>query len=164
MITEHPMYLQCLDIATKAHLGQPDKADAPYIHHPVTVSRFVEVHDHPFLKPLGEALTKEQLLQACCVALLHDVVEDTPVTIDDLRDVHHVPLEICDAVLLLTKDKTMTDLWPYYRALKLNPLSRIVKLADLIHNSDLSRLPAITPSDLERTEAYRNYIAYLRQD
>lgn len=106
-------------LAYRAHNGQVDKAGVPYIFHPIH---------------LAEQMTTE----ACvCVALLHDVVEDSDVTIEDIAALF--PAEVTDAVRLLTHDENVPYL-DYVRALRANPLARTVKLADLAHNSDESRL------------------------
>lgn len=128
-------------IATRAHTGQLDRAGRPYIEHPTHVAANVE----------GDL--------AKATAWLHDVVEDTDTTLDDLR-----AAGICDevvaAVAMLTHDKRIPYL-EYVASLKDNPLARAVKLADLRHNSDLSRLPEITEKDRARAEKYARAIAIL---
>lgn len=110
---------RAMRLAYRAHNGQVDKAGVPYIFHPIH---------------LAEQMTTE----ACvCVALLHDVVEDSDVTIEDIAALF--PAEVTDAVRLLTHDENVPYL-DYVRALRANPLARTVKLADLAHNSDESRL------------------------
>lgn len=111
-------------IAAAAHKGQVDKAGKPYIEHPAHVAASVQ----------GDV--------AKAVAWLHDVVEDTPLTFADLRERGVAP-EVIEALKLLTHDESVPYL-EYVRSLKPNPLARAVKLADLRHNSDLSRLPCIT--------------------
>ena len=106
-------------LAYRAHAGQEDKAEVPYIFHPYH---------------LAEQMTTEA---AVCVALLHDVVEDSDVTIEDIAALF--PAEVTEAVQLLTHDERVPYL-DYIRALRTNPLARTVKLADLAHNSDESRL------------------------
>ncbi len=110
---------RAMRLAYRAHDGQVDKAGVPYIFHPIH---------------LAEQMTTE----ACvCVALLHDVVEDSDVTIEDIAA--FFPAEVTEAVRLLTHDENVPYL-DYIRALRANPLARTVKLADLAHNSDESRL------------------------
>ncbi len=128
-------------IARKAHEGQTDKAGAPYIGHPAHVASQVE----------GDA--------AKAVAWLHDVVEDTPLTFDDLRTAG-IDNDVIAALRLLTHDKRVPYL-DYVANLKRNELARAVKLADLAHNSDLGRLPEVTQADRERAEKYRRAIALL---
>lgn len=110
---------RAMRLAYRAHDGQVDKAGVPYIFHPIH---------------LAEQMTTE----ACvCVALLHDVVEDSDVTIEDIAALF--PAEVTEAVRLLTHEENVSYL-DYIRALRANPLARTVKLADLAHNSDESRL------------------------
>lgn len=110
---------RAMRLAYRAHDGQVDKAGVPYIFHPIH---------------LAEQMTTE----ACvCVALLHDVVEDSDVTIEEIAALF--PAEVTEAVRLLTHDESVPYL-DYIRALRANPLARTVKLADLAHNSDESRL------------------------
>lgn len=113
-----PLTQKAMHIAYLAHHGQFDKSGAPYIFHPIH---------------LAEAMDDEY---SCCVALLHDTVEDTDVTLEDLKQVF--PSEVTDAVALLTHDDSV-DYFDYVRAIKHNPIARKVKLADLAHNSDQSR-------------------------
>ena len=109
---------KALCIAYQAHHAQVDKCGIPYIFHPVH---------------LAEQMDDEI---SCCCALLHDVVEDTAVTMDELARVF--PQEIIDVLILLTH----TDDVPYeqyVRKIKTNPIAVKVKLADIDHNSDQSR-------------------------
>ena len=109
---------KAMQIAYQAHHGQVDYNGIPYIFHPIH---------------LAESMDDEY---SCCVALLHDTVEDTDVTLEDLQK--EFPIEVTDAVALLTHQKG-TDYFEYVRAIKENPIARKVKLADLAHNSDQSR-------------------------
>ena len=128
-------------IAIQAHEGQLDKAGKPYIEHPRTVAGSVE----------GDV--------AKAVAWLHDVVEDTSMTFDGLRDAGIAP-EIINHVRLLTHDKSVPYL-DYIAAIKGDPVAREVKLADLRHNSDLSRLNTITDKDRERLAKYQQAMELL---
>lgn len=128
-------------MAERAHRGQLDKAGRPYIEHPAHVAAHVE----------GDA--------AKAAAWLHDVVEDTGVTFDDLLAAG-ISSEVLEAVRLLTHDPTVPYM-EYVRRIKANQIARAVKLADLEHNSDLSRLPEVTESDLERLEKYQKAMAEL---
>lgn len=129
------------DIATRAHDGQLDRAGKPYIGHPAHVAAHVE----------GD-LTK-------AAAWLHDVIEDTPATFEDLQAAG-ICSEVIDALRLLTHDKSIPYL-DYVANLKANPIARAVKLADLHHNSDLTRLPVVTDKDRARAEKYARAIAIL---
>lgn len=110
---------KAMKIAYNAHHGQTDINGIPYIFHPFHVA---------------EQMTDEI---TACVALLHDVVEDTAVTIEQLEK--DFPSEVTTAVRLLTYDKS-TDYFSYIRKIKENPVAKAVKLADLNHNMDRSRI------------------------
>lgn len=105
--------------AYNAHHGQYDKSGFPYIFHPYH---------------LAEQMNDEI---SVCIALLHDVIEDTCITVQELET--EFPQEVTEAVKLLTYDGK-EDYFDYIRRLKLNPYAKLVKLADLAHNSDQSRL------------------------
>ena len=109
---------KAMNLAYRAHHGQLDKSGAPYIFHPIH---------------LAEQMDDEI---SCCAALLHDVVEDTDVTLDDLAK--EFPPEIVEAVRLLTHDEGV-PLEEYLTAIKANPVALKVKLADNAHNADQSR-------------------------
>ncbi len=130
-------------LAYEAHQGQYDKSGIPYVFHPFH---------------LAEQMDTEEAVTA---ALLHDVAEDTDYTLEDLRSMGF-PDAVTDALALLTHDPSVPYL-EYVERLKSNPIARSVKLADLTHNSDLSRLPAITEKDLERVEKYRKAMNLLKQ-
>lgn len=93
-----------------------------------------------------------------CVALLHDVVEDTDTTLDELAEIF--PQKVIDALRLMTHDPEVPYL-DYVKKIKDNPLARKVKLADLRHNSDLSRLNNATKKDLKRVDKYKEAIQIL---
>lgn len=107
-----------MHIAYNAHHGQLDKSGAPYIFHPIH---------------LAEQMDDEL---SCCAALLHDVVEDTTVTLEDLRK--DFPGEVVEAVRLLTHEKGVPDV-EYLTAIKANPIALKVKLADNAHNGNQTR-------------------------
>ncbi len=132
-------------IARLAHKGQMDRNGEPYIGHPKAVASYVG--------------TKEEKT----VALLHDVVEDTDVTEEELRPIFGK--RITDAVMLLTHEEGVPYL-DYVRNLKDNPLAKTVKLADLKHNMDLSRCKGEVPQDMyERMEKkYKPAYRILTQD
>ena len=138
---EQSMVDLALSIARKAHEGQLDKAGVDYIEHPIYVASLVQ--------------TKEEK----AVALLHDVLEDSPVSAEELLQAG-LPETVVTAVQVLTKKKEQ-DYQTYLETVKTNPLARVVKLADLKHNSDLSRLPSITAEDRERLKKYKKAIDFL---
>ena len=111
---------KALKISFNAHKNQVDKTGVPYIFHPFH---------------LAEQMDDEA---SVCVALLHDVVEDTNYTFNDLEK-EGFTKEIIDAIKLLTHDPNVPYL-DYVNIIKENSIARKVKLADLKHNSDLSRL------------------------
>lgn len=129
-----PMTNAAMRLAYRAHHGQVDKSGIPYIFHPIH---------------LAESMDDEI---SCTVALLHDVAEDTSVTMAELKAIF--PREVTDALTLLTHDKN-TDYFEYIRAIKNNPIARKVKLADLAHNSDQSRC-CDSPLDDGRKAAWRS--------
>lgn len=139
--SKHPMLELALSIATEAHGGQFDKAGIDYIEHPIFVASQVDSEEEK------------------AVALLHDVIEDSSVTAEELLNAG-LPETVVTAVQILSKKKGQ-DYQTYLKTVKSNPLARAVKLADLKHNSDLSRLETITDKDLERLEKYKKAIDYL---
>lgn len=114
-----PLTAKAMRIAYAAHHGQVDKSGIPYIFHPMHLAEQME----------DEA--------SCCVALLHDTVEDTDLTFEDLEK--EFPREVMDALKLLTHLKEV-PYFDYVRAIKTNPVAVKVKLADIAHNSDQTRL------------------------
>ena len=129
------------EIDKKAHLGQIDKAGEDYIKHPEKVASFVNSDEEK------------------AVAYLHDVIEDTELTLEDLRE-YGFSEEVLEAVDVITKKKGQ-DYQTYLNSVKENKLARVVKLADLRHNSDLTRLINITEKDIERKEKYQKAIDFL---
>lgn len=95
-----------------------------------------------------------------CVALLHDILEDTDTTAQELRGLGFSK-EIVDAIILMTHDKAVPYL-DYVRSIKENPIAKAVKISDLTHNSDLSRLDTITDKDIERVEKYKRALEILK--
>ncbi|MFI3252440.1 MAG: hypothetical protein R3Y60_04790, partial [bacterium] len=128
-------------IALDAHKGQVDKAGVEYILHPLFVSSLV-----------NDTNSK-------VVAILHDVLEDSDYTLEDLKK-YNFNQDIIDALLLVTKTANQ-DYNEYLENIKLNEIARIVKLADLTHNSDTSRLTNVTDKDIKRREKYLKAIDYL---
>lgn len=138
---------RAIEIAARAHAGQVDKAGAPYILHPLRV--------------MMSLTTLEERI----VGVLHDVVEDTAVTLDDLRreGFDATVVAAVDAVTKGPSDKGSG--WAAYEAFVLraaaNPIGRRVKIADMTDNVDLSRIPCPTEKDLARVEKYRRALALL---
>lgn len=134
---------KAMKIAFNAHKEQVDKNDMPYIYHPVH---------------LAEQMDSEE---AICVALLHDVVEDTDITFEDLKE-HGFSEEIINALQLMTHEDDVPYM-EYVKKLKTNEIAKKVKLADLNHNSDLSRLDIIDEKALCRVEKYKKAIELLTE-
>ena len=132
---------KALLLSFHAHRDQLDKSGMPYVYHPFH---------------LAEQMDDEL---SVCVALLHDVVEDTDCTLDDLT-AQGFPEEVTGAIAMMTHDDSVPYL-EYVKTLRVNPIARKVKLADLRHNSDLSRLDVIAQKDMERVEKYKKAMAIL---
>lgn len=128
-------------IAAEAHAGQVDKAGEAYILHP--------------LRLMLQVTTEEERM----AAVLHDVVEDSPWTLDELR-AQGFPEAVVRAVDHLTRREGETYLDFVERAGG-DPVARVVKRADLEDNMDLSRIAEPTERDLQRIERYRKALEML---
>jgi (p)ppGpp synthase/HD superfamily hydrolase len=138
-----PTLEHAIALAVKAHTGQVDKAGQGYILHPLRVMFAVE----------GET--------ARIVAVLHDVVEDSDTTFDDLREMGYSD-EVLSALECVTRrdDETYME---FVQRSKVNPIARQVKLADIEDNLDVRRLAQITDKDIERLQRYREAWAFLKE-
>lgn len=125
-------------------MGQTDKAGKPYINHPAHVASLVSSDEEK------------------AVAWLHDVVEDTDTTLDNLRGAG-LSEDVVQAVDAMTHREGEDYLTVYIPRIACNSLARSVKLADLSHNMDVSRLPQVTTADLERVEKYQKAREILRR-
>lgn len=132
---------KALRLAYAAHHGQTDNSGQPYIFHPFH---------------LAEQMTDEV---STCVALLHDVAEDTNLTLEDLE--REFPREVTNALRLLTHNPG-TDYFDYVRAIKINPVAVKVKLADLAHNSDETRFAGCKDIPAEQLARWREKYAKAR--
>lgn len=132
-------------IAEEAHRGQYDKGGMPYIFHPLH---------------LAEQMPDEY---TAAIALLHDVMEDTAVTEAELAA--QFPPRVMEALRLLTHDKN-EDYFAYVARIRENPDARAVKLADLRHNSNRTRLISAqqTPEAAARFEKYQKAIDILSKE
>lgn len=128
-------------IAKAAHKGQVDKGGNDYIKHPIAVASLVKTEDEKI------------------VALLHDVVEDTLVSLQNLREKGFAE-SIIEAVDCITKRNGET-LESYLNRVKSNRISTVVKIADLTHNSDITRIPNPKQKDYDRLERYKQELAFL---
>ena len=129
-----------LQIAQKAHAGQVDKAGKDYIVHPMTVASYMDTDTEK------------------AIAYLHDVLEDTDVTVDALREIF--PNEIVDTLITLTHRKD-ESYFEYIQRVSTSKLAKKIKVADLLHNLDITRIKEPTKQDYERLEKYKKAILYL---
>lgn len=140
-----PMIQKAYKMAKEAHEGQLDKAGNDYILHPMTVASNVGNSEY-----------------AIVVGLLHDVCEDTDVTLEEIEK--EFPIEVYEAVKCMTHEKDVPYM-DYIRALKDNEIAKKVKLSDLKHNMDLSRIKNVTQRDLDRLEyKYKPALAFLLEE
>lgn len=137
--------MACLErallIAALAHSGQKDKAEQPYILHP--------------LRMMLKLDTDEERI----VALLHDVLEDTAIGLDELQEAGFSE-SVLEAVQILTRQPDESRMQAAMRAAQ-NPLALKVKLADNADNLDVKRLPVLTDADNERLREYRKIRRFL---
>ena len=138
-----PKTKMALKLCFEAHKEQVDKSGMPYVFHPFH---------------LAEQMNTEE---TTIVALLHDLVEDTDYTIENLVDMGF-DKSITDAIALMTHADNVAYM-DYVRAIKDNPIAKTVKLADLKHNSDLTRLETVDEKALSRREKYLKAIAILQE-
>ena len=134
---------KALKLCFEAHKDQIDKSGMPYVFHPFHLAEQMKTEDETI------------------VALLHDVVEDTDTTIEDLISMSFNE-NVIEAISLLTHDADV-DYFDYVRAIKGNEIARAVKLADRRHNSDLSRLRIVDEWALKRNEKYLKAIKILTE-
>ena len=142
-MSSEPTLQDAIALATKYHEGQVDKAGKPYISHPLRVMEKMILEDEKI------------------VAVLHDIVEDTSITLKDLKD-RGYPSYIVNSIDCLSKregesydkfvDRTMTDTMASY-----------VKLADIEDNMDLSRLKTVTEKDKARLKKYKKVYARIKK-
>jgi len=127
--------------AEKAHEGQLGFDGQPYVTHPRTVASFLDDTEHKI------------------TALLHDTIEDTDMTAQRLLELGFTK-RIVRSVAALTRAED-TDYMDYIASLLTDPNAKYVKLADLRHNMDISRIPHPTEHDFERIEKYRRAREFL---
>ncbi len=132
---------KALRLCFDAHKDQEDKSGMPYVFHPFHLAEQMETEE------------------TTVVALLHDVVEDSDYTLEDLK-AFGFSGAVTEAVALMTHADDV-EYMDYVRKIKDNPIAKAVKLADLRHNSDLSRLDEVTEKALNRREKYLKAIELL---
>ena len=139
-----PLTKKALKLCFEAHKNQVDKTGLPYVFHPFH---------------LAEQM-KDEYSTVC--ALLHDVVEDTEYTFEDLISMGF-PNEVIEALKLLTHADDVPYM-DYVKALSVNPIAKAVKIADLTHNSDTSRLDVVDEWALKREEKYKKALEFLNNN
>ena len=137
-----PTLERAIAIAASAHAGQVDKAGQPYILHPLRV------------------LLQVSGLHERMAAVLHDVVEDTDLTLEDLAG-EGFPEDVIEALEALTKREGETRIQAAERAAA-HPVARVVKMADVTDNMDLSRIPQPSSADFARVKEYEEVLDLLR--
>lgn len=130
-----------MKICFAVHKDQTDKSGLPYVFHPFH---------------LAEQMTDET---TAVIALLHDVIEDGEMTVEDIASFGFGE-DITVPLSLLTHEDGV-PYFEYIEKIKQNDVARAVKLADLAHNSDLTRLDTVSPRDIERTEKYKRAVKIL---
>ena len=159
---------KAMNIAYKAHEGQFDKCGFPYICHPIHLAEYIITtpvyyankiipNDNDDYKNIPEYLT--------CVALLHDVVEDSDITIEDLSK--EFPFIVTQAVDLLTH-KPGVDYFDYINEINKNYLAKSIKILDIVHNKNKDRESLIDDEDQDkkdaRDEKYRKALQILTRN
>ena len=133
-----------MKLCFERHKEQTDKCGIPYPFHPFHVA---------------ESMTDEK---TTCVALLHDILEDTDTIREELTELGFSK-DVVDAICLMTHKEGVPYL-DYVRQIKKDSIARAVKISDLMHNSDLTRLDLVTEKDLKRAEKYRQALKILTDE
>lgn len=143
-MTKGKMLCKMISLATERHAGQFDKGGRPYILHPLTV--------------MHRLRTDDEELQ--CIAVGHDLVEDTATTTNELRE-----LGFSERVVVGIRDLTKFDSQTpdeYRATVKGNADAVRVKIEDLRHNSDIRRLKGVTEKDIARMVRYHEFYLELK--
>jgi guanosine-3',5'-bis(diphosphate) 3'-pyrophosphohydrolase len=144
-MTRGEMLGKMLVLATTGHAGQFDKGGKPYILHPLAVMNILN--------------TDDEELQ--CIALGHDLIEDTNATYQDLRDAGMTE-RVIDGIRRMTKQPGQT--LDEYKAVIFESVdAMLVKQADLTHNSDIRRLKGVSEKDIQRMAKYHRFYLEIRQ-
>ena len=139
-----PMTKLAMKLCFEAHKDQVDKSGIPYVFHPIH---------------LAEQMKDEE---TTVVALLHDLLEDTEYSANDLRKLGFSE-SVIRAIQTMTHPEGM-DYMEYVKRIKSDTIARQVKLADLQHNSDITRLDRVDAEALARAEKYRAAMAILQEE
>jgi (p)ppGpp synthase/HD superfamily hydrolase len=138
-ITPTEMLSKMLVLATTKHAGQFDRGGRPYILHPLKVMHYLKTSDD----------------ELNCIALGHDLVEDTDVTYCELYEMG-MSARVVDGIRALTKVPGETH-DEYKGRVKANADATLVKIQDLRHNTDIRRLKGVTEKDIKRVEKYHKF-------
>ena len=134
---------RAMALCFEAHKEQKDKSGMPYVFHPFHLAEEMETEDETV------------------AALLHDVAEDTDITLEEIGEMGFSEA-VMEALRLLTHEPG-TPYMEYVRKIKENPVARAVKQADLKHNSDLTRLDNVDEKALKRVEKYKEALKILEE-
>lgn len=139
------LYKKAVMIAQEAHRGQMDKGGNPYIEHPLHVASQVET------------------LELKMIAVLHDTLEDSSLTAEDLKEAG-LPEEVVEAIVVLTHEDGNEEAYlDYIRRVAGNTLAARVKKEDLKHNMDMSRIQNPTEKDQKRRAKYEKALCLLEE-
>lgn len=141
MNIDYNLLEEALYIATTAHAGQVDKAGMPYILHPIRVA------------------DKCRTLEEKIVALLHDVIEDTSIT-EVYLESKGFPKHIIDSILSVTR-RDGESYEDFIKRAKSDTIGREVKIHDLEDNMDITRLPSINETDIDRLKKYHKSYRFM---
>ena len=134
---------RALKLCFESHKEQVDKTGLPYVFHPFHLAEQMD----------------DEISTVC--ALLHDVVEDTDLTLADLAEMGF-PTEVTEVLSLLTHDPAVPYM-DYVKEISTNPVATKVKIADLTHNSDLTRLDTVDDYARERNQKYMEALRLLKE-
>lgn len=134
---------KALKLCFDTHKDQVDKTGLPYVFHPFHLAEQMD----------------DEISTVC--ALLHDVVEDSDMTFDRLAEMGF-PAPVIEVLKLLTHEEGIPYM-DYVREIKKNPVATKVKIADLTHNSDLSRLDEVDEWAIKRNEKYKEALLLLNK-
>ena len=138
-----PMTKKALKLCFETHKDQVDKTDMPYVFHPFHLAEQMD----------------DEISTVC--ALLHDVVEDSDMTLEGLAGMGF-PAQVIEVLSLLTHAEGVPYM-DYVREIAKNPIAKKVKIADLTHNSDLTRMDEVDEWALLRNEKYREALRILTE-
>ena len=138
------MLNKAIVLAATHHDGQFDKSGLPYILHVMKVMHYLKSNDE----------------ELNCIAVLHDIIEDTSCTFQDLIDAGMSERVEC-GVRLLTKQRGQRYMEEYLDGIASNPDAIRVKMADLRHNMDVRRLKGVTDKDMQRIAKYSRAYNFL---